>query len=362
MKQFPLYLNDGKSTFYMSQKQRQSLSLLKEDINNGRLKLVENHCLCGNDQEQEDIIVSEKDRYGLHLPQILCKRCGLIRSQYVFDKESNGQFYQTRYRDIYTTGTPTDFFLFQIKRGEKFVQILDSIDILSQIDNATEIGCGAGGILQPFAARGKIVKGFDFNKEYLDFGNQFHLNLHFGDFADQLQDESCDLIILSHVLEHFLDPISEIHNIARKLKMGKYLLVEIPSCLNIAAADKNPIFYFQNAHIYNFYQDYLKVFFQFLGFETVYSDETCDFVLRKVATVQKPSLIYSECLDGKDQEVARYLLACKNKWQSSKNWLRRTVYKMNIAIMLYILFFHLARKITYFGLLKKIKNGAVTCL
>ncbi len=348
MCKFPLYTNDGKWTWPLSHKQKIALSSLKEDITNGSLKLVENHCLCGNDKEQDDIVISEKDRYGLPLPQVLCKKCGLIRSKLVFDNESNELFYKNSYRKIYTTGSPTDFFFFnQVKHGEKFVKILESKDILSKIDNVAEIGCGAGGILLPFLKHEKNVSGYDFNKEYLDFGNKFRLNLNFGDYSEQLKDDSCDLIILSHVMEHFLYPIKEIYDIAKKIKMGKYLLVEIPSSLDIAKAYKNPIFYFQNAHIYNFYQDYLKVFFDSLGFKVEYSDELCIFLLKKERNTSMPEFIYNKSLKNNSMHIANYLLGSKKQWQTPKNIIYRIYYRFNTVVMLYRSLFMIKWKLTH---------------
>lgn len=336
MDQFPLYRNDEKWTWPLSRKQISALSSVKKDIENNTLKLVVNHCLCGNEKENDDIVISEKDRYGFHIPQVLCKKCGLIRSKLVFSEESNELFYKDYYRNLYTTGSPTNFFFFnQIKHGETFANILEKEGTLADIENVTEIGCGAGGILLPFQKRGKQVKGFDFNKEYLNFGSKYKLDLNFGDYSTQLEDDSCDLIILSHVLEHFLNPIKEIHNISKKIKLGKYLLVEIPSILNIRSAYRNPILYFQNAHVYNFYQDYLKIFFEALGFEIIYSDELCIFICKKVREVQEPQCIYGKNLEQKYQHIAKYFVNCQEKWQAPRNILRRIALKMNSARMLY---------------------------
>lgn len=357
MCKFPLYTNDGKWTWPLSHKQKIALSSLKEDITNGSLKLVENHCLCGNDKEQDDIVISEKDRYGLPIPQVLCKKCGLIRSKHVFDNESNELFYKNSYRNIYTTGSPTYFFFFnQIKHGETFADILDKQGVLTDIEKVTEIGCGAGGILLPFKKKKKQVKGFDFNKDYLKFGSNYKLDLIFGDYSSQLEDNSCDLIILSHVLEHFLNPISEIYNISKKIKLGKYLLVEIPSILNIGTAYRNPILYFQNAHVYNFYQDYLKIFFESLGFEIIYSDELCIFICQKTKEVQKPQYIYSEMLKSKCDYIANYFIECQEKWLTPRNVLRRISLKMNSARMLYRYMYIFIWNLTYANYVKTHQN------
>lgn len=321
----PLYKDDGIACANLNQEQRFALASLKDAIDRKKLHLKDNVCLCGNSEKENDIIISEKDRYGLPIPQIICSKCGVIRSKYVFNEQSNNLFYEKYYRDLYTTHTPSSlFFEDQKKHGQQFIDLLKEKEIFKEIKTIVEIGCGAGGILAPFASEGKIVKGFDFNQEYLNYGLNKNLNLIKGDYNSFLDDNSCDLIILSHVLEHFLDPIDELKKIQRKIAPGKYLLVEVPGIYNIHKAYGNPILYFQNAHIYNFYDKILRKLFESLRMNIIEGNERCIFICQK-ATSFEPSLdLATGSLSEESSKIHSYLLHCKKNYHSLPNKLKRS--------------------------------------
>ena len=80
-----LYLNDLIPMITLSDFQKESISKLLNDIDNSILKQKINNCLCNNQIAENDIIISEKDRYGIPIKNLICAKCGLIRSEKVFD-------------------------------------------------------------------------------------------------------------------------------------------------------------------------------------------------------------------------------------------------------------------------------------
>jgi hypothetical protein len=82
-------------------------------------------------------------------------------------------------------------------------------------------------------------------------------------------------------MEHFDKPIQVMINLIKKIKPGKFLLVEVPGIFCIKNVYINPILYFQNAHVFNYYYYYLKIFFEQLGLDVLYGNERCTFVLQK---------------------------------------------------------------------------------
>lgn len=319
---FPLYINNKQAVVGLTDYQQKSLSRLLVAIENNNLRLVENNCLCGNNHPKNDIVVSEKDRYGIPCASVLCSKCGLIRSDKVFDEKSNNLFYEKFYRDLYVgQHEPNDkFFKDQVIRGEKFLSLVIESKILDNISNVVEIGCGSGGIIYPFYKENKNCKGFDYNDDYLKLGRKFGLNLILGDWNNYLEDNSADLIIISHVMEHFLNPIKEINKIIKKIKPGKYLLVEVPGIFYINKIYLDLIFYLQNAHVYSFYEEYLEVFFKKLGLEVVYGDERCTFLLKKPEnwTENNVSFIYDNSLDAYSASISNYLLKTNNSYNKFK--------------------------------------------
>lgn len=319
---FPLYRKDDKAIISLSKYQQESLDKLLRAINVGDLKLVKNDCLCKNNHPENDIIVSEKDRYGIPCASVLCSKCGLIRSDKIFDEHSNNLFYEKFYRDLYVgQHNPDDkFFYDQVVRGEKFLSLINKNNILNNISSVVEIGCGSGGIIYPFYKENKKCKGFDYNDDYLNLGRKFGLNLVLGDWNNYLEDDSTDLIIISHVMEHFANPIKEINDIIKKIKPGKYLLVEVPGIFYINKIYLDLIFYLQNAHVYNFYKKYLNVFFEKLGLEVLYGDERCTFLLKKPENWVKNDIesVYDNSLKSCSVLVSNYLLKTNNLYNKFK--------------------------------------------
>lgn len=251
-------------------------------INNGTLHLKYNPCLCGSNGN--DILISSFDMYNINMEIVLCKNCGLIRNKYVLDEKSSDLFYQQYYRKLYNSNTQIDsYFEKQITRGLGFVKLLKELKIYDKINNIAEFGCGAGGVLYPFHNEQKNVIGVDFDKNYLNFGRKHNINTVYGDFFSIIEDNSIDLIIMSHILEHLNSPIDDLAKVIKKIKPEGFLLVEVPG-LYWKSPDNwfNPILYFQNAHVYQyFYKDYLWTLFELLNLKVLYGDERCTFVCQK---------------------------------------------------------------------------------
>lgn len=310
---FPIYKNDGIAAEKITDSQLRSIEKLKVKIKSGEYKLIENECLCSNKDKSIDIVIAEKDRYGLPIKSVLCGKCGIIRSSIIFDNDSIIKFYSEEYRDIYTSkdsnGTPADFFNDQINRG-KFLFSTFSKIVGDKIGlKVFEIGCGAGGILLPFMEQNNSCSGSDYDTDYLEYGKKMGLDLKYGDFENILADESVDLVILSHVLEHLTNPIQEMNKMIKKVKPNGYLIVEVPGIFIIDKAYFNPILYLQNAHVYSFYKDFLGVFYPTLGLKVIYGDERCVFILQKPINWDARTIeqIYSPVLAAYPKKIKKYL-------------------------------------------------------
>lgn len=328
----PLYKDDGRIAETLSENQTHFLKHLRDDVASRKLHLISNYCICNNKHPERDIVISEKDRYGLPIPQILCSHCGIIRSKYVFDETSNDLFYKSYYRNVYSSGMSMEdfFYNWQVYQGNRFIQLLKEHSVFDNISEVVEIGCGAGGILLPFKKEGKNVCGYDFDMDYLNYGKSKGVEIKYGDWYIKTADNSCDLIILSHVLEHFLNPLAELKKIISKIRVGKYLMVEVPGILNIHNAYGNPILYFQNAHVYNFYEQSLRVFFEKLGLEVVYGDEFCTFICQKTNdTIPNISFIYDDSLAEYPQKIANYLIETKRTFErKNKKKIKQELFDM----------------------------------
>lgn len=308
---FPIWKNDDKAIVSLNRLQKDTILKFKAKIRNGEYKLVPNSCLCGTTNEFTDIVVAEKDRYGMPCCNVLCKKCGVIRLKKRLDDYSTAEFYRNEYRDIYVGMelASEEFFNSQVQRGQIFYNLIQENIEICNINTVFEIGCGAGGILYPFYQNGKRVSGCDFGEKYLRFGQNKGLNLYQGEFdIDKTPKKSQDLIILSHVMEHFNEPISTMNKIIELISDEGYLLVEVPGIFDIQKTYFNPILYFQNAHVHNYYYYYLRVFFESLGLRVIYGNERCTFLLQKPIdwSMRDNIVIY-------DKEMTKWAIKVENQ-------------------------------------------------
>jgi len=216
---------------------------------------------------------------------------------------------------------PDLFFEDQHKRGEKLLRTWENHLPDEKILTVFELGCGAGGVLLPFKEKNLDCSGSDYDKNYLEYGRAKGLNLSMGDYNSIVNDNSIDLFILSHVMEHFLTPISEVQNIINKITPGGSLIVEVPGIFTIDKIYFNPLLYFQSAHVFSYYQSFLDVFFHKLGMKKIYGDEQCIFILRKPYNWEKCALenIFDDSLLDFPPKIKKYIY--------STHW--KNLYKLN---------------------------------
>lgn len=233
-------------------------------------------CICS---KNDFLLLSEKDRYGLYCPIVICKNCGLVQTNPRMTQSSYNDFYNTAYRKLYG-GKQTaskEFFRNQYKQGKSIYKYILSKNIVfpQKRSLVLEVGCGAGGILQVFREKGFVVKGIDIGEEYINFGKTYYnLDLLNCALSDLRLKEYPDLIIYSHVLEHILDLNQELQLIKKLCKPSTKIYIEVPGLLNVHNAYKMDFLkYFQNAHTYHFSLATLQEIFILNGYNALYGNE-----------------------------------------------------------------------------------------
>ena len=117
----------------------------------------------------------------------------------------------------------------QLADYEKCFPIVER-HLASSNRNLLEIGSNTGEFLNLAHAKGWKVKGIEPNepaarKSIEDFG----LNITISDLCNaDLRDESFDVVVMFHVIEHFNDPVAELSKIYRITCKGGILVVETP--------------------------------------------------------------------------------------------------------------------------------------
>jgi SAM-dependent methyltransferase len=94
-----------------------------------------------------------------------------------------------------------------------------------------DIGCGSGDLLAKFKAAGYHVLGIEPDPKARAVAQRIGEVLD--GTAEQLPSEvkgrSFDVVLLSHVLEHFIEPLSALRNARKILASGGTLIIEVPN-------------------------------------------------------------------------------------------------------------------------------------
>lgn len=226
-----------------------SIHTVVENIRSGKYRFEYVQCPCG--ASGRDVVVARIDRYRLPHRTVLCGACGLSRTNPRLDSASYIDFYANHYRAIYER--PGDSAANLIDRQQANAR--RRYDLVQRSAprpprSVIELGCAAGWNLVPYRDAGCRVEGYDYDHDYLDAGRARGLAMHHGGVDEALAaGQRFDLVILSHVVEHMLDPGSEVGRICGLLEPGGLVFIEVPSIL---AAGHPLLRYFQSAHTFSF--------------------------------------------------------------------------------------------------------------
>lgn len=279
------YKNDGQPTLKLNNLQLENKKQIENKVRDQIYQFEQVPCPICQIENQE--VLSEKDRYGLYMPVVICKDCGLIRTSPRMNQKAYNQFYNIEYRPLYVgTEKPTAYFFEQqYVRGKRMVDLIQQHQKITSETFVVEIGCGAGGILKSFKDKGAQVFGNDLGEKYIQYGKETHnLNLQSGTIHDLDLDQKANVIVYSHVMEHILDPVKELEKVKEILDPNGLLYIEVPGIKNLATNYKsNFLAYLQNAHTFHFSLSSLQNLLKQLGFELITGNEKVEalFCLKK---------------------------------------------------------------------------------
>ena len=270
-------------------------------------------CTCGT--AAGDRLLSEVDRHGLVCRYVICLGCGLIRLTPRWNEARYRQFYETEYRVLYNASA-----------SSKATYARDVAANRATVDRATwirraaerngaparprlvEIGAGGGWNLAQLPESWARV-GYDVDQEYLGIGRAaFRADLRPGFVDEALNEiESADIVLLSHVVEHLSCPSQILKTIARRLRQGTLLLIEVPGIFSIHRKNLDVRSYLQNAHTFTYCAPTLQNLCLEAGLEVLDLDETARAVCR-------PGTERAECVPvehpGLAERIITYLRRC----------------------------------------------------
>jgi 2-polyprenyl-3-methyl-5-hydroxy-6-metoxy-1,4-benzoquinol methylase len=252
-------------------------------------KMVNVPCLC-QDITAEDILLSKIDRWGLPATNVLCSNCGLIRINPRWDDDTYSQIYRSYF-------WPLQMGFFEIteerfglssRRADSFSRFLTThLDLTEK--NLLEIGCSYGAGLSSLRESGAHLTGFDYDERCLNFGRSFcGLDLKQGGIREALREgKKYDVIILRHVLEHFLNPMEECQALGFLLKENGTLFVEVPGIFELEELCHDPLMYFNVFHIFSFTLSTLTNLMNACSFSVIFGDDHVYSLWNKKAADEK---------------------------------------------------------------------------
>ena len=239
---------------------------LNEKIRTNNILFEDVPCLCGSNDS--DLICSI-DRNGLYQKTVICRDCGLIRSNPRMTEEEYRNFYESdTYGFLYESENIEEYFRKKFDEPDKYnndgKNILERVKKFKQVDesvNILEFGCGAGYNLMPFLKEGANCTGIDYSKIGGEIGREYGLNILQGGL--EKVEGRYDIIMMCHVLEHFLDPIATLKQFKSHLTSDGLLYISVP---NMEIFGLGQI---QNAHTYYFVPDNFKYFTECAGLKNI---------------------------------------------------------------------------------------------
>jgi len=309
------YFIPGRSIKSLNETQEGAKQTVEKLIEDGIYEFESIPCLCASSVEN-DLLVAAVDRYGLKHHTVICRACGLVRTNPRLTRASYRNFYQEWYRQLYSGWQHLDENRFinqfnsYLPRGEKIAAFLlnNQIDIAGK--KVLEIGCGGGWNLPALEKAGAVATGFDYGN-YTEFGKELYdLDLHCGGSREAMEKGiKANVVILSHTIEHFSDPIEELNNLKKLLDSDGVCYLETPGVLNIHNSYVDPLKYLQNAHTYSFSKHTLSGLIKRCGYEVQYCDEYIRMLCR-------PAIAGCVNIKAKPQHsrlVIDYLRDCERK-------------------------------------------------
>jgi len=236
--------------------------------------LINNDCICEADN---DIILAESDRHAVEFQTVVCCSCGLIRAKKYFTYDNVSDFYSNHYRKLHPEEkenlNPEIFFNKQFEKTKDRFQLISKY-INKKLENLkiVDVGGGAGGMLKNFDQKKNDLFLAEYHEPYLDNAQNKGINIIKGGLKDI--SFKPDIIILSHVIEHWSNFKQEIKSLISLQKIGTINYIEFPGVdsLKLGRREANIIGDLHVPHVYYFHSNVFENIMNRYGFEKLYID------------------------------------------------------------------------------------------
>lgn len=203
---------------------------------------------------------------GFTLRYSICRYCAFVYQNPRMEAEALGNLYEGEYRVIVqgSEGPCAKDVRFQLARAYNQVRMLS--DLLPKVARHLDVGCSSGALMAVMMQRyGCLSVGVEPGAAYTAFARSkgFRVFLDLDELAAN-EAEGFDLVSLSHVLEHLVDPVAELVALKERfIARNGHLLVEVPNLFGHRSLEL--------AHLTAFTPTSLRDVLEKAGLRTVYA-------------------------------------------------------------------------------------------
>jgi tetratricopeptide (TPR) repeat protein len=274
--------------------------------------------LCGG--EKYDVLWQE-GRFGKSVQNVICRDCGLV---YINPRPLGGvadEFYVNEYfSEYYGYSKPTGSYILDALRKAKNRYKLFGEFLSNPSPRVLEIGSSVGAQLRVILDNvpNAEVVGIEPSIEFSGFAQE-ELGLNnvyqglWQDHLHRFEQKTFDLIIVSHVLEHFESPREFLTHIRNLLKDSGVIFIEIP---DIMFPYKGLSFFLQAPHLFTFCKETLEKLLRISGFEIIRSARGDYYFMRVVAKPsQNADILLTDPEADLIEKIKTFISAYDSLWQ-----------------------------------------------
>ncbi len=155
-----------------------------------------------------------------------CGTCGLVAMEPIPTRAELPGLYPTEYENFSGPRNPVARYLLARYQHRQADICRKHLQPGGRI---LEIGCATGDVLAELAGDYPVVHGIELSAEACGVARGRGLDVFCGTLEEYETDQQYDVVFMSHVIEHVLDPVESVRIIERLLAPGGVLYLETPN-------------------------------------------------------------------------------------------------------------------------------------
>jgi SAM-dependent methyltransferase len=203
--------------------------------------------------------LADVDRYRMGIQTCQCDACGIAMTFPMPTEASLNWFYTNKYRKFYRKFEhPSPELLESLgiaKRARHSAAFLKSHGVLRPGVRILDLGCADGSLLRAIREIEPEVGAFGVepNPAYAGYALAHGVKHIWPELDSVPSDETFDLVIINHVLEHVRDPVGLLSKLKQRLSPGGAIYVDVPDAARYTSLGDLHI-----AHLYHFTLETLR--------------------------------------------------------------------------------------------------------